>query len=236
MSNKFLLIIFLLVLVAFIGGSQWANFETSRKNGAQEQPLPPKEGEQPQEPPQVLGVQDQMSLTEGVLMSKGNPEAKVTIVEFSEFQCPFCAQYATDTYKKIWEKYGERIFYIWRDFPLPFHQNAKLAAQAAACAGNQGKFWQMHDELFANQAAWSELPDPKANFVASAQKLGLNEEDFSSCYEDNEEISARIEADIELGKRLGVSGTPTFFINGQRLVGAQPYEVFEGTIEQLLAQ
>jgi len=233
MNNKMLLITGLLVLAAFIGGTRWANLQTGKKAQPQGE-VPTAEVGQANEETQVLGVQDQAVLTEGALITKGNPEAKVTIVEFSEYQCPFCARYVADAYQKMWQAYGEDIYYIWYDFPLSFHQNAVPAAMAARCAGQQGQYWEMHDQLFTNQEAWSESLEPEAEFAAYAQQLGLNGGDFSACVEDKE-IKSKIEADVKLGQQMGVSGTPAFFINGQRLVGAQPFEAFKAVIDQELA-
>jgi protein-disulfide isomerase len=87
--------------------------------------------------------------------SKGPADAKVTIVEFSDFQCPYCANYSTQTYTQISQNYGDKIRYLFHNYPLPFHNNAQKAAEAAECAGEQGKFWEMHDLLFQNQSAWS---------------------------------------------------------------------------------
>lgn len=233
MSNKMLLITGLLVLAAFIGGSRWANLQVEEKSQGQEE-APIIAGETVGEEAQVLGVQDQTVLTEGALITKGNPEAKVTMVEFSEYQCPFCARYVADAYQKIWQAYGKDIYYIWRDFPLSFHQNSVPAAVAARCAGQQGQYWEMHDQLFTDQETWSESLEPEVEFAAYAQKLSLNGGDFSACIED-EEIKSLIEADFKLGQQMGVSGTPAFFINGQRLVGAQPFEAFKAVIDQELA-
>ena len=232
MSNKMLLITGLLVLAAFIGGTRWANLQVGKKSQGQEEAPTVKAGLANEEA-QVLGAQDQTVITEGALVTKGNPEAKVTIVEFSEYQCPFCARYVADAYQKIWQAYGEDIYYIWRDFPLSFHQNGIPAAVAAQCAGQQGQYWEMHDQLFTSQETWSESLEPEAEFAAYAQKLGLNVGDFSACTQD-EEIKSRIEADFKLGQQMGVSSTPTFFINGQRLVGAQPFEAFKTIIDQEL--
>jgi len=233
MSNKILLISGLLVLAAFIGGTRWANLQTGQKaqpqGGVPTAEVDPANGEA-----QVLGVQDQTVLTEGALITKGNPEAQVTIVEFSEYQCPFCARYVADAYQKIWQAYGEDIYYVWRDFPLSFHQNAVPAALAARCAGQQDQYWEMHDQLFTNQETWSESLEPEAEFAAYAQQLGLNVGDFSVCTQD-EEIKSLVETDFKLGQQMGVTGTPAFFINGQRLVGAQPFEAFKAIIDQKLA-
>lgn len=240
MSNKIFLILTLLILAAFIGGSRWANLELSKKSqpeelaqGANEAQVEVQEG---QEAPQVLGVSDQNMITEGAMAAKGNQGAKVTIVEFSEYQCPYCARYTAEAYQQIWETYGEDIYYVWRDFPLEFHQNAQPAAVAAYCAGRQDQYWQMHDQIFANQEAWVSLPDPKTEFTVYAQNLGLNEEEFSSCMETDQEVFDHIASNFELGKQMGVSGTPTFFINGQKLVGAQPFEAFKTVIDQELSQ
>ncbi len=156
--------------------------------------------------------------------AKGPETALVTIVEFSEFQCPFCAR-VNPTLKKVKEKYGEDVRIIFKHNPLPFHKDAKLASQAALAAGAQGKFWPMHDLLFKNQRS---LKRPELEKYA--RELELNLEGFKADL-DSGKFSAQIAADQKLARSIGAGGTPNFFINGRKLVGAQPFESFQKLID-----
>jgi protein-disulfide isomerase len=161
--------------------------------------------------------------------SKGPAGAPVTVVEFSDFQCPFCAR-VTPTLKKLEEAYAGKIRIVFRDLPLlSIHKNAAVAAEAAACANEQGKFWDMHDRLFANQA---KLTAPELKEHAAA--LGLDTAAFNTCL-DSGKYTAEWRKDSEEANRLGLSGTPAFFINGRLLSGAQPYEAFAQVIDEELA-
>lgn len=157
--------------------------------------------------------------------SFGPPDARVTIVEFSDFQCPYCKMFKDNTLAQLKQAYGNRVRFVFRDFPLDsIHPYARGAAEAAQCAHEQGKFWEYHDILFANQQALTP-PDLKRY----AQQLGLDTRRFNDCV-DSHKYQASVEADVQEGNRLHVSGTPTFFINGRVLVGAQPFEAFQAAI------
>src|SRR6266511_2559330 len=158
---------------------------------------------------------------------RGNKDAPVTIVEFSDFQCPFCSR-ARPTVNKVRETYGDKVRVIFRNFPLSIHPQAQKAGEAAGCAGEQGKFWEMHDRLFANQAKL-QVPDLKEH----AAVLGLDPEAFRQCL-DSGRHTADLQRDAEAGTGYGVSGTPSFFINGRPLVGAQPFESFAQVIDDEL--
>ena len=158
---------------------------------------------------------------------KGNPQAKVTIVEFSDFQCPFCAD-VEPTLNKILNTYRDQVKLVYKNYPLPSHQNAQGAALAALCAKEQGKFWEYHDLLFKNQESLEE-----SDLKKYAAGFGLKTEDFNSCLE-SKKYKSQIEADMMEANRLGVRGTPAFFINGQFLSGAQPFENFQAVIEEEL--
>lgn len=162
---------------------------------------------------------------------KGSADAKVTIVEYSDFQCPFCSK-AADTVAQIEKKYGNKVKVVFKNYPLPFHSQAKIAANAALCANDQGAkfFWKMHDAMFADQAKLD-----KDNLMASAKKIGLKEADFKSCLEADKH-KAVIDADMAEGQKLGIKSTPTFFVNGKLVSGAQPIEVFSEVIDEELAK
>jgi protein-disulfide isomerase/tetratricopeptide (TPR) repeat protein len=160
---------------------------------------------------------------------RGNPKAPVIIVEFSDFQCPFCRQ-LQPTLKNLLARYEGRIGLAYRDFPLrELHPGAEIGAQSSRCAGEQGKFWEYHDLLFSNA---SKLTEEKA--MDFARHLSLNEKKFGACLSSGK-FTAEIEQDLREGIRAGVIGTPGIFINGVFLSGAQPEEAFERIIQAELA-
>jgi protein-disulfide isomerase len=160
----------------------------------------------------------------------GATTAPVTVVEFSDFQCPFC-QRAVPTLKKVREVYGDKVRVVWKDFPLTqIHPQAFKSAEAAHCAGEQGKFWDYHDKLFANQEAL-QADDLKKY----ASDLGLDAAKFGPCL-DSSKYAERVRDGVSAGSRLGVNSTPTLYINGRMLQGAQPFETFAAMIDEELAK
>ncbi len=157
----------------------------------------------------------------------GPQNAAVTIIEFSDYQCIYCER-AEATIKQIISNYGNDVKFVYRDFPLSFHQFAQKAAEASECADEQGKFWQYHDKLFDNQQALN-----TSDLKQYAKEIGMDSVKFNECL-DNSRMASEVQKDIEDGQSYGVSGTPTFFINGIELVGAQPYSAFEQLINQEL--
>jgi protein-disulfide isomerase len=147
---------------------------------------------------------------------KGRPDAPVTVVEYSDFQCPFCARFANGPALEIDRDYVEtgKIKYVFHDYPLQQHPNAVPAAEAARCAGDQNAFWPMHDLLFANQAQWANNPQPAAQFAAYAGQLGLDRAVFESCMASHKHLPA-IERARQEGDRLQIPGTPTFAVDGK---------------------
>jgi len=160
---------------------------------------------------------------------RGNPKAPVTIVEFSDFQCPFCVR-ARPTVARVREVYGDRVRFAFRHYPLDFHPQAQKAGEAAACAGEQDRFWQMHDRLWENTQKL-EVPELKAH----AQAIGLDATAFAGCL-DSGRHAGLVERDMQAGQEYGVSGTPAFFVNGRPLIGAQPFEAFQQVIDDELAR
>jgi len=160
--------------------------------------------------------------------SLGASDAPVAIVEFSDFQCPFCKR-VEPALKEIREKYGDKVRLVYMDFPLPMHSHALDAAKAGRCAAEQGKFWPYHDAMFADQSR--ESPE---DLKATAKNLGLDTARFNACF-DQAKYEAGVRADVEQGKQLGIDGTPAFFINGRMLVGAQPVENFKQMIDEELS-
>jgi protein-disulfide isomerase len=162
--------------------------------------------------------------------AKGPATAPITIVEFSDFQCPYCAR-VNPTLKQVQDRYGDKLRVVFRDFPLlQIHKDAAKAAEAAECAQDQGKFWEMHDKLFSNQAKLQ-----VEALKQSAAEIGLDTASFNECL-DSGKHSAEWRKDMEEGERFGVTGTPAFFINGRLLAGAQPLEAFTTVIDEELAR
>ncbi len=161
---------------------------------------------------------------------KGDIDAPVTIIEFSDYECPFCARFYSQTLSQIEENYIDtgKVRLVYRDFPLSFHQNAQKAAEAAECAGEQDAYYDMHDKLFENQGSLS-----VSNYKTWAGELGLDQEEFDNCL-DSGEMASEVQKDFSDGQQYGVTGTPGFFVNGVKISGAQPYSVFEAAIEAAL--
>ena len=173
----------------------------------------------------------------------GNPDAKITIIEFSDFQCPFCARFHIQTLPSIMSEYIEqgKVKLVFRDFPIQsIHPNALPASVAAECANEQGKFKEMHDILFENQNKWNRVETANVLSVFSqyASQMQMNQEIFDSCLTNGKYIE-EIRKDLEDGRNYGVSGTPGFFIGNDKvgyveLKGAQPFESFKKVIDSQL--
>jgi protein-disulfide isomerase len=157
----------------------------------------------------------------------GPKNAPITIVAFSDFECPFCGR-VIPTLKQLEQDYKGKIRVAFKNSPLPFHANAKPAALAALAANEQGKFWEMHDKLFANQKALD-----RASLEKYAQEIGLNMNQFKAALDSNK-FEAQLNADMAESSRVGVNGTPSFFINGRSVVGAQPVDAFKRVIDEEL--
>ncbi len=160
---------------------------------------------------------------------RGNASSTVTVVEYSDFQCPSCGQYYP-LVEKVFAENSNKFQYVYRHFPLPQHPNAIPAAKAVEAAGNQGKFWQMYDLLFTTQADWATTTDAKAFFAGYAKKLNLDLEKFSTDF-DSPEVATRIDNDYKSGVRAGVSSTPSFYVNGKKITPPQSYDEFKNIIE-----
>lgn len=159
---------------------------------------------------------------------RGNPEAVVTIVEFSDFQCPFCQRFHP-TVQQILEDYPNEVRWVYKHFPLGFHEQAQPAAEASECAAEQGKFWEFADGLFENQSRLGE-----GLYKELAQNLGLNTNQFEKCLSSGR-YKSHIQADYQQGVKAGVTGTPGSFINGKAVSGAVPYNTLKAAIENALA-
>lgn len=164
---------------------------------------------------------------------KGNPEAPVTVIEYSDFQCPFCGRFATTQALALDQNYVEtgKIKYVFHDYPLQQHGNAVPAAEAARCAGDQGAFWPMHDILFANQAQWSDITQPLAQFTAYAEQLKLDRATFTQCMSAGK-YTAAIQQAQQAGNQIQIPGTPTFIINGQQYDSQQLQPAIDAALAQ----
>jgi protein-disulfide isomerase len=164
---------------------------------------------------------------EAIGPSRGSSQAAITIIEFADFQCPYCSR-AAATLDKVLAAYEGKVRLVFRHFPLSFHEKAPKAAEAGACADEQGKFWALHDALFESQAL-----EPEA-LKEQAMRLGLDAAKFDSCL-DSGRTAALVKRDQAAGQKAGVTGTPAFFINGRMLSGAQPEDEFKKVIDEELA-
>ncbi len=161
----------------------------------------------------------------------GDKQAKVKIVEFSDFQCPFCSRGA-NVLTEIKKKYGKKVAVAFRHYPLPMHPQAKPASEASMCINEQSpdKFWTYHDKLFAAQ---DKLDNDSLKRVA--KEVGANMDAFNKCF-DSHKYADLVQADMDYGTKIGVRSTPTFFVNGRLVQGAQPFDVFKDMIDEELAE
>lgn len=162
----------------------------------------------------------------------GNVGSKVTLVEFGDFQCPACAL-SYPIVKEIKTAYKDRIQFVFRNFPLPSHANALVAAQAAEAAGAQGKYWEMHDMLYENQSEWALDASPLEIFVGYAKELELDTDKFKEEVQSSK-YASKIQEDLLDGRSLGVNSTPTFYLNNEKIVGVVSYEDLKYKIDLLL--
>lgn len=183
------------------------------------------------------GGQKEVKISEDDDAFLGDKDAPVVMIEFSDFQCPFCRFFWRDTFPSVKSQYIDtgKVKFVYRDFPLSFHPGAMPAAQATECAEEQGKFWEMHDKIFSEQ---DKLGSGTVQFDADdlkkwASEIGLNVSDFNSCL-DSQKYATEADNDLKEGQAAGVSGTPGFFINGRLVVGAQPFNAFKTIIEEEL--
>lgn len=194
--------------------------DASSGTAAQDQTQPPSET------PQV--VRYDIPIDDDPMI--GPADAPITIVEFSDYECPFCQRWHTEVFARLLEAYPDEVRLVYRDFPIEsIHVNAKPAAQAANCANEQGLFWEYHDKLFSMELGLS-----TETYEEYADQLGLDTQSFQECIE-SDRYQEEVQADFDFAANLGVRSTPTFFINGIALVGAQPFEVFQEVIEKELA-
>jgi protein-disulfide isomerase len=232
-------LVLLLIVASFLIGVLVTKVQYLEKGQAGTLAAPTQPGAGANQPTQQQGLTDgqKVNVKTGDLPVLGNNNAKVKIIEFSDFECPFCEKFYTDTYlllKKDYIDTGKVAFYF-RHFPLDFHPSAKPTAMASECANEQDQFWAFHDLIFKNQTKIAGKSGDDLNTVLNgfASELGLNASQFSSCLA-SEKYKQNVETDQSEGATAGVNGTPTIFINGQAIIGAQPYATFKTIIDQQL--
>jgi protein-disulfide isomerase len=159
------------------------------------------------------------------------------MVEVSDFQCPFCARFHSESYPQIRRDYiaTGKVKLAYVNFPLPSHEHAFPAAEAALCAGAQGRFWQMHDALFQTQEVWSARPSALAYFDTLAARVGLKGPPFQQCMRDHV-MRDLVQQDFDRGRASGVGSTPTFFVGDTAILGAQPLAVFRRVLDSAIAK
>jgi protein-disulfide isomerase len=182
-------------------------------------------------------------LVENAASTAGNPNAPIVLVEYSDYQCPFCRKWFNDVKRQLDKEYIEtgKVFFVYKDFPLSFHPMAKSYAEAARCAGEQGKYWEMHDKIFEEQSKLGQgtiLNISLDDIKLWGKELNLNSSEFDSCLSSGK-YSNIIQENFNEGSTLGVNGTPSFIIGkrnsqGKLIVGAQPFSVFKSAIDSLL--
>ena len=170
----------------------------------------------------------------GNLPLLGNADAKVTLIEFGDYQCPFCGRLFKETEPQIREQYlkTNQAKMAWRDFAF-LGEESYWAAEAARCANDQGQFWQFHDYLFNHQNGENQGAFTKDKLKGFASQLGLDQNQFNSCLDGDKYLQA-VKDDTDAGKAAGVNSTPSVFVNGENIVGAQPFSVFKSAIDKYL--
>ena len=231
-----ILMVLLLVASFLLGALTTKISYLEKQNGGSQAGTPAQPAGTPSQPA-APAPGAKVSVTNGHFPLKGNSNAKVTIVEFADFRCPFCEQFFTQTESQIIKDYVDT-----GKAKLAFRQYAFLgpastfAANAAECANDQGKFWEFHDYLYKNQPAETDTSMYNTDTLTqAATSLGMDGNTFRSCL-DGKKDDSKASADLADGQKAGVNGTPTFFVNGTSLVGAEPYSAFKTIIDQELAK
>lgn len=165
----------------------------------------------------------------------GNKDSKISVIEFSDFQCPYCKKYHEEVISKMLKEYGDKINFVYKQYPLNFHAQANSAALAAACANEQGKFVAYADKLYASQDVWGKLKDASATFKTYASQTGLNAAQFGKCLDDKK-YQDQITRNQEEAQNFGVNGTPSTFINDEFQNGLSTYEALKEKLDKMLAQ
>lgn len=229
------ILVVLLIMAAFLIGVLYTKVSYLEKGGSLNNGIA-QEGVEAGTPP---AAGEKVDVDKGHLPALGDKNAKVVMIDFSDFECPFCKQYFDQTFGQIKKDYIDtgKVVYYYRHFPLDFHPAARPSALASECANEQGKFWEFHDLVFKDQAKITGQT-PEATILALktfAANLSLNTSQFNTCL-DTEKYKDNVDKDYTQGGASGVNGTPGFFINGVPVVGAQPYSAFKAVIDQELSK
>jgi len=243
-DNMLIAIVVTISVATFFGGYSIGTLDDSGLTGEQLKEILSEIKTTPtsQQPSQLVGPQI-FTVSFDDEPVKGNPDAPVIVVEFSDFQCPFCSRFFEQTLPLIEENYIDtgKIKFVYKDLPLDnLHPNARSAHIASECADEQGKFWEYHDVLFQKQAEWNRLASSDLDITLSqfAVDLGMQAASFESCME-SQDIADEVNQDTLEARKYGATGTPTFFIGNEKdgfikLVGAQPYAAFQSAIDKQL--
>lgn len=167
----------------------------------------------------------------------GSEDAPITMIEFTDYQCPYCQRYFFGAFKEILEKYVAtgKVKYVMKSLPLPFHSEARPAAYATFCAGEQNALWAMHKRLFMYQNEWAYDDNPTKKFEDYAQEIGLDADSFASCMDTaSKKYNDKMNEDSEFAGSYGLSGTPSFLVNKTPIIGAQAFEAFANVIDKAL--
>lgn len=233
------IMIALLVVASFLLGSLWTKVQYLEKNGSIPQTAGAQTAQQAAAPqaaaPQPQPTLGKQNVAVGNYPPKGNPNAKVTIVAFEDFRCPFCEKLFTDTEPQLQKDYIDtgKVKFYYRNYQF-LGPASVIAGNAGECANEQNKFWDFHDYLYKNQPSESDTSIYTTDKLTDiAGTLGMDTTQFKSCL-DSKKYDKNVSQDLADGQKAGVSGTPTLFINGQPIVGAQPYSAFQTIIDQEL--
>lgn len=239
LDERYLLYVTLAVFVGIgVGYIYGAFMVPQQQQGFTEQVLmeggttPPPEDTVDDEHPNEIEI----SVDDDPALGPPQEEAAIVMIEFSDYQCPFCKEFYDESFHQLREEYIDTgmVHYVFRDFPLDSHEQAIPAAIAANCAGEQDKYWEIHDMLFERQDEWTYQNNTEQIFEEYAAELGLDLEAFRTCRESGEQKD-EILNDLSQGSQYTTQYTPTFYINGEKLVGAQPLETFRTVIEREIA-
>jgi len=228
------ILLVLLLIASFLLGALTTKISYMEKANQGSSEQTGKTGIQGSPPNQVPSPGAKIKVENGHLPALGKKDAKVTVIEFADFQCPFCERFFKDTKTNLVKDYVDtgKVKFIFRQYAF-LGQESTWAAQASECANEQGKFWEYHDYLYNHQGPENSGAFAKDKLIGFAQDMGLNTEQFSSCL-NSDKYAKNVSDDLAAGQKAGVTGTPATFINGQLVVGAQPYTAFKTIIDEEL--
>ena len=227
-SKSSTLLIILVVILAFFSGYLYFKVQSLNQKNAGTAGAPQQQ--------QAAAPGAKVKVDVGHLPVLGNKDAKITVIEFADFQCPFCKRLFSDVEPGLKKDYIDtgKVKFYYRHYAF-LGQESTWSAEAAECANEQGKFWEYHDYLFNNQGSENSGAFSKANLEKFAQTLGLDSTQFNSCLE-SDKYAKNVQDDLSAGQKAGVNGTPATFVNGLLISGAQPYSAFKSQIDQELSK